>query len=214
MPLTSLTPAALLEFEVSNWSAVAVYVICFTLVFVESGLLVGFFLPGDSVLFAAGIMSSDPSKGVNFWFLAIGIFICAFVGDQVGYVTGRKLGRPWLESRTSARSKSALRRTERFYERYGWFAVVIARYIPWVRTFIPFVAGVGRMNYYRFLSANVTGALCWGVGITALGHWSGRNEVVRYISYGIAVIFIVGSLVTGLRWWLQDRRAQQAGGQP
>ncbi|NBO46199.1 MAG: DedA family protein [Actinobacteria bacterium] len=201
-----LLPASLLEPQVTNWSALAVYAFCFALVFVESGLLLGFFLPGDSVLFAAGIMSSDPSRGVNVWVLATGIFICAFVGDQVGYVTGRKLGRPWLESRTSTRMRGALLRTERFYERYGWFAVVIARYIPWVRTFIPFVAGVGRMNYYRFLSANITGAVCWGIGITLLGHWSGRNEIVRYIAYGIAAVFIVGSTITAVRWWLADRR--------
>lgn len=209
MPLPGVSPTALLEFELSTWSAIAIYALCFTFVFVESGLLIGFFLPGDSVLFAAGLLSSDPSKGLNFWVLAIGIFICAFVGDQVGYVTGRKLGRPWLESRTTARSVKILRRTERFYERFGWLAVVIARYIPWVRTFIPFVAGVGRMNYYRFLSANVTGALCWGVGITALGHWSGRNEVVRYISYGIAIVFITLSLIKAIRWWLEDRREQR-----
>ena len=206
MPFLVAQPMSLLQPQVSTWSALTVYIVCFALVFVESGLLVGFFLPGDSVLFAAGIMSSDPSKGINLWLLAAGVFLFAFIGDQVGYVTGRKLGRPWLESKTSRRSVSTLRRTERFYERYGWFAVVIARYIPWVRTFIPFVAGVGRMNYYRFLGANVTGALCWGVGITALGHWSGRNEVVRVIAYGIAVVFIVGSAVTAVRWWLQDRR--------
>ncbi|NDB17684.1 MAG: DedA family protein [Actinobacteria bacterium] len=209
MPLHVVAPHALLEFELSTWSAVAIYALCFTIVFIESGLLIGFFLPGDSVLFAAGLLSSDPAKGLNFWVLAIGIFLCAFVGDQVGYVTGRKLGRPWLESRTSARSKKVLGRTERFYDRFGWFAVVIARYIPWVRTFIPFVAGIGRMNYYRFLSANVTGALCWGVGITALGHWSGRNEFVRYISYGIALFFIVLSLVKAVRWWVEDRREQR-----
>lgn len=209
MRLPGVSPTALLEFELSTWSAIAIYALCFTIVFVESGLLIGFFLPGDSVLFAAGLLSSDASKGLNFWVLAIGIFLCAFVGDQVGYVTGRKLGRPWLESRTTPRSVKILRRTERFYERFGWFAVVIARYIPWVRTFIPFVAGVGRMNYYRFLSANVTGALCWGVGITALGHWSGRNEVVRFVSYGIAVVFITLSLIKATRWWLEDRREQR-----
>ena len=207
MPSLVQHPSSLLEFQVNSWSAVAVYAICFTLVFVESGLLIGFFLPGDSVLFAAGIMSADPAKGVNLWVLATGVFVCAFVGDQVGYVTGRKLGRPWLESKTSPRAISALRKTERFYERYGWFAVVIARYIPWVRTFIPFVAGIGRMQYYRFLTANLTGAICWGIGITALGHWSGRNEIVKYVSYGIAVVFIVGSTVTAIRWFIADRRA-------
>ena len=198
-------PASLLEPQVSSWSAIVVYTVCFLLVFVESGLLIGFFLPGDSVLFAAGIMSADLHKGVNIWVLAAGVFLFAFIGDQTGYVTGRKLGRPWLESKTSTRSKAALARTERFYERYGWFAVVIARYIPWVRTFIPFVAGIGKMNYYRFLGANLTGAVCWGIGITMLGHWSGRNEIVRYIAYGIAIVFIVGSAVTAIRWWIADK---------
>jgi membrane-associated protein len=93
--------------------------------------------------------------------------------------------------------KRMLRRSEIFYEKYGWWSVVIARYIPWVRTFVPPIAGTVKMNYYKFLSANVLGAFLWGIGITLAGYYSGSLPWVKNISYGLAAFFIVGSLISG-----------------
>jgi membrane-associated protein len=102
--------------------------------------------------------------------------------------------------------KRMLERSERFYERYGWWSVVIARYIPWVRTFVPPIAGTVKMNYYKFLSANALGALLWGVGITLAGYYSGSIPWVKDISYALAAFFISASLIAAFRNYLRDRR--------
>src|SRR3990170_1256790 len=153
-------------------SAGAVYAVVLGFVFVESGLLVGFFLPGDSILFGAGLVSAEPGSGVDLSLLVVGAFMAAVTGDSVGYATGSRLGRVWLERRVRAGRLDVrhLRRAEAFYDRYGWWAVVAARWVPWVRTFTPVVAGASRMSYPRFLSANVVGALAWAVGLPVLGH--------------------------------------------
>jgi membrane-associated protein len=157
-------------------------------------LLIGFFLPGDSLLFSAGLVASARND-INIVILISVIFLAAFIGDQVGYVIGRKLGRPYLERKNSPKMHKMLARSERFYERYGWWSVVIARYIPWVRTFVPPIAGTARMNYYKFLSANVLGAFLWGVGITLAGYYSGKIIWVKNLSYIIATTLIIGFLI-------------------
>jgi len=97
-------------------------------------------------------------------------------------------------------------KSERFYERYGWWSVVIARYIPWVRTFVPPIAGTVKMNYYKFLTANALGAFLWGVGITLAGFYSGSIPWVKDISYGLAIFFISASLISALRNYLREKR--------
>ena len=173
------------------------YVVIAGIIFVETGLLIGFFLPGDSLLFSAGLVAAARDD-INIVFLVIVIFLAAFIGDQVGYVIGRKVGRPYLEKHKSKRMMKMLERSERFYERYGWWSVVIARYIPWVRTFVPPIAGAVKMNYYKFLSANALGALLWGAGITLAGYYSGSIPWVKDISYALAVFFITASLFSAL----------------
>jgi membrane-associated protein len=181
------------------------YVVIAGIIFVETGLLIGFFLPGDSLLFSAGLVAAARDD-INIVFLVFAIFLAAFIGDQVGYVIGRKVGRPYLEKHKSKRMKRMLERSERFYERYGWWSVVIARYIPWVRTFVPPIAGTVKMNYYNFLSANALGALLWGVGITLAGYYSGSIPWVKDISYALAGFFISASLIVAFRNYLRDRR--------
>jgi membrane-associated protein len=172
---------------------------------IETGLLLGFFLPGDSLLFSAGLVTAARDD-INIVFLILIIFLAAFIGDQVGYVIGRKVGRPYLEKHKSKRMQSMLARSERFYERYGWWSVVIARYIPWVRTFVPPIAGTVKMNYYKFLSANALGAFLWGVGITLAGYYSGSISWVKDISYALAAFFISGSLISAFINYRRDRR--------
>ena len=137
------------------------YVIVGAIVFIETGLLFGFFLPGDSVLFSAGLVASAMAD-TNIVILIFIILAAAFFGDQVGFVIGRVIGRPYLDKRTSPRMQRMIARSERFYEHTGWWAVVAARFFPWIRTFVPPIAGASKMNYYMFLSANALGAVLWG----------------------------------------------------
>lgn len=183
------------------------YLAVWGLIFVGTGLLVGVFIPfitGDSLLFASGIIAAA-SDNINIVVLAVGVGIAAFLGDQVGFALGLKLGRPYLERRTSPRVKVWVDRTERFYYRFGWSAVVVARFMPWARALIPVIAGIGKMNYYKFLSANFVGATVWGVGMTFVGYYAAQIPAVRNVAYIIGFSFITLSVVAGLRAWLKDR---------
>ena len=200
-----LTFAATFDEQLSPVAPFLFYLVIAVVIFIETGLLLGFFLPGDSLLFSAGLVAAARND-INIVFLVITIFLAAFIGDQVGYVIGRKIGRPYLEKHQSKRMQKILIKSERFYERYGWWSVVIARYIPWVRTFVPPIAGAVKMNYYKFLSANALGALLWGAGITLAGFYSGSIPWVKDISYALAAFFITASLISALINYLRDRR--------
>ena len=180
--------------DLASLSAAGVYALLFALVFIESGLLVGFMLPGDTVLFAAGLLAAREGSGLSLPVLAIGTTISAILGDAVGYWTGRRFGRPWVERR-AGRAARHLPRAEAFYERWGFTAVVIARFIPWVRTFTPIVAGMARMPYPRFLVANVVGALLWALGLIVLGYVAYSVPWVRHGAYAIAAVAVLGSVV-------------------
>ena len=196
--------AASFDTQLSPVAPFLFYLVIGIIIFIETGLLIGFFLPGDSLLFSAGLVASARDD-VNVVILISIIFLAAFIGDQVGYVIGRKLGRPYLERKNSPRMQRMLARSERFYERYGWWSVVIARYIPWVRTFVPPIAGTVKMNYYKFLSANALGALLWGVGITLAGFYSGSISWVKEVSYFIAIFFICGAIFMALIQLKKDK---------
>jgi membrane-associated protein len=200
-----LTFAASFDEQLSPVAPFLFYIVIAGIIFIETGLLLGFFLPGDSLLFSAGLVAAARDD-INIVFLILIIFLAAFIGDQVGYVIGRKVGRPYLEKHKSKRMQSMLARSERFYERYGWWSVVIARYIPWVRTFVPPIAGTVKMNYYKFLSANALGAFLWGVGITLAGYYSGSIPWVKDISYALAVFFITASLISAFVNYRRDNR--------
>ena len=200
-----LSYAASFDDQLSPVAPFLFYVVVGGIIFIETALLVGFFLPGDSLLFSAGLVAAARSD-VNIVFLVLTVFLAAFIGDQVGYVLGRKIGRPYFQRRNSKRMQKMLARSERFYEKYGWWSVVIARYIPWVRTFVPPIAGTVKMNYYKFLTANALGAFLWGVGITMAGFYSGSIPWVKDISYGLAIFFISASLISALRNYLREKR--------
>jgi len=207
--------------NLSSLGALAVYAVVWGFLFAECGLLLGFLLPGDTILFGAGLLAASPNSDVNLVVLVIGAFVAAVAGNEVGYLTGRRYGRTWLESRESGRALTQLRRTEAFYERYGWFSVVVARWIPWIRTFTPVVAGTAAMRRPSFTSANVVGALTWAVALPIVGYVAYQLPVVRTIAFTIAGIFITISLV-GLAVLLvrdalrrrHERRAQAAADGP
>jgi membrane-associated protein len=171
--------------QLSNLAPYLIYLVVGAIVFFETGVLFAFFLPGDSILFSAGLVAAAHGE-VNIVILVTVIFIAAFLGDQVGFVIGRLVGRPYLDKHDSPRMQKMIARSERFYEQTGWWAVVAARFFPWIRTFVPPIAGASKMNYYKFLSANILGALLWGVGITLAGYYAASLPWVKTWSYAIA----------------------------
>ena len=189
--------AASFDSQLSTLAPCIFYVVIGAIVFIETGLLFGFFLPGDSILFSAGLVAAAHGN-INILILVSIIFLAAFFGDQVGFVIGRVVGRPYLDKKTSPRIQRMIVNAENFYDKTGWWAVVAARFFPWIRTFVPPIAGAAKMNYYKFLSANVLGALLWGVGITLAGYYAATLPWVKSFSYAIAAFFISASLISAL----------------
>jgi membrane-associated protein len=164
----------------------------FLIIFAESGLFFGFFLPGDSLLFTAGLLSSQ-GKLPALPILLVGCFVAAVAGDQVGYVFGKKVG-PALFRRPDSRifKQEYVEKAQDFFDKHGSKTIVLARFVPIVRTFAPIVAGVGKMQYRTFVSYNVVGALLWAVGITTLGYVLGDRVPWVEENLEIAIIIIVG----------------------
>jgi membrane-associated protein len=204
--------AAALTGQVTDWldsyGPILFYVIVWGLVFAGTGLLIGAFIPfitGDSLIFAAGLLAAT-SDSVEIQVLTVGIGLAAFIGDQTGFVLGRHFGRPYLDKREGPKLKSAIAKSEKFYYELGWWAVVVSRFMPWARVLIPAIAGIARMNYYKFLSANFVGAISWGVGLSLAGYYAATIPAVKTGSYAIATFFIVGSIIAGVRSWLNNRK--------
>ncbi len=184
--MLALLPEWLDPEKILNWGGPA---LLFAIIYAESGLLIGFFLPGDSLLFTAGAVAAgafdqagSPLEGVHFniWVLMIGCFLAAVLGDQTGYLIGKKAG-PRLFNREDSKffKKSHVQKGTEFFEKHGGRAIILARFVPIVRTFVPTIAGVSEMRYRDFLRYNVVGGLIWGVGVTLLGFVFGRIEVVQ-----------------------------------
>lgn len=181
------------------------------LVFAGTGLLIGAFIPfitGDSLVFAAGLVAASFPETINIWALSIGIGIFAWLGDQVGYTLGRHFGRPYLDKRQGAIIQSAISKAEKFYQAWGWWAVVIARFMPMARVLIPVIAGIGKMNYYKFFSANLVGAVVWGVGLSLAGYFAASIPFVKDATYILAVLVIAASLVAGIRSWYKNNKSK------
>lgn len=171
------------------------YVGVFSIVFAESGLLIGFFLPGDSLLFTAGFLASQGFLDIKI--LIIGCFIAAVAGDSVGYLIGHKLGRKLFTKEDSIFfHKKHLERAQSFYEKHGGKTIVLARFIPIVRTFAPIVAGIGAMSYKKFIFFNLFGAVLWAIGVTLAGYFLGSliPDVDKYLLPIIAIIVVVSIL--------------------
>ncbi len=187
--------AASFDAQFSSLAPFVLYVLIGAIVFIETGLLFGFFLPGDSILFSAGLVAAAHGN-VNIALLVAIIVLAAFFGDQVGFVLGRVVGRAYLDKRKSHRVQKMIVSAERFYQQTGWWAVIAARFFPWIRTFVPPIAGISKMNYYKFLSANIIGAILWGAGITLAGYYAASIPWVKTSSYAIAAFFIIASAIS------------------
>ncbi len=182
----------------------------FAIVFAESGLLIGFFLPGDSLLFTAGLLASRGFS--NILLLMVGCALAAIAGDQVGYVIGRRAG-PALFRRPDSRffHQRNVERARTYFDQHGSKTIILARFVPVVRTFAPIVAGVAEMEYRRFVSFNVIGGLAWGSGVTLAGYVLGNSihDIDRWL---LPIILVIGavSFVPVLREVWKVRRESRA----
>jgi membrane-associated protein len=183
------------------------------IVFAESGLLIGFFFPGDSLLFTAGLLvAGGRYLHQPLWLVCLLVAVAAIVGDQVGYLFGKRVG-PSLFRRPNSRlfKQENVQRANDFFARYGARSVVLARFVPVVRTFTPIIAGVSRMRYRTFLIYNVLGGALWGTGVTVLGYFLGQIAFVKsnieFILLGIVVISVVP---IGIQLLRSRRHAAQA----
>jgi membrane-associated protein len=196
------------------WAAILLVSV---LVFAESGLFIGFFLPGDSILFTVGFLIEE---GTHFHFnivVAVLIFfIAAVLGDSVGYLFGRKIG-PRIFSRKNSLlfNQANIQKAESFYEKYGGKTIILGRFIPVVRTFVPIVAGVGKMTYKTFIIFNLIGALLWASGVTILGFFLGSlltkiGIKIDDVLLPIIVLIIIASVAPALYHLLKDKRQRVA----
>lgn len=191
----------------NEWSAQMgpwMYVVLFLIVFAETGFVVTPFLPGDSLLFAIGALSALPGNALNYWLLMATLIVAAIAGDTVNYWVGEKLAsRFFLNTNARILNPNHLKKTEAFYQKYGGKTIILARYVPIVRTYAPFVAGMSKMDYKKFSFFNVIGAISWVVIFLTLGYFFGNFPVVQknftYLILGIIVVSILPIIVEVIR---------------
>jgi membrane-associated protein len=196
-----------------------------TIVFIETGLLIGFFLPGDSLLFVTGLMVAtgaiqiplgDSSFVVPIWLACLLISMAAWLGDQTGYFIGRRVG-PAIFNKPESRlfSQKNVSRTNSFFERYGARAIILAHFVPVMRTFVPVAAGVGQMPYRRFLRYNFIGVIGWGTGVTLLGFFLGKipfvAQHVEYFTIGFVVVSTIPIVIEVVRARREHNREELLG---
>lgn len=208
-----LDPEKLLE--VGGWVAL---ILAVAFVFLETGVLVLAFLPGDSLLFTVGLFSATGIIDVPIWITCLVLFVAAVAGDQLGFTIGRKIG-PSLFNREKSKffNPENVQRTHEFFEKHGPKAIIIARFLPVFRAFVPAAAGIGNMTRRHFLTYNLIGALLWAVGVTLLGYFLGQIPFVREYSevFIIVLVLIPGipiliELFRAFRNWRAKRRAAES----
>jgi membrane-associated protein len=191
------------------------YLALFAVIFCETGLVVTPFLPGDSLLFAVGALCALPDSGVSAAIMIPLLLIAAVLGDAVNYSIGRRVGPAVFTSETSKLlNKQHLFRAQAFYEKYGGKAIIIARFVPIVRTFAPFVAGIGKMSYPRFFMFNVVGAIAWVCLFIPAGMWFGNlAPVQKNFHYVIFAIIILSVMPAVIEYWNERKKALSASAQ-
>jgi membrane-associated protein len=222
---------AVLDFLKPEWwfdkAGAAALPVVTAIIFAESGLLFGFFLPGDSLLFFTGFLTSSAAKDdptfsqfaehiPSIWIVLICLAAAAILGDQVGYWFGKKVG-PALFNRPNSRLFKAenVAKAHLFFERHGAKSIVLARFVPIVRTFTPIVAGIGQMRYRTFVAYNVAGGLLWAVGITTLGHFLGEIEFFRKnIEVAIIAVILVSLLPVIIELYRSRKHKRAAASAP
>ncbi len=178
--------------EIVNDYQVWTYLILFLIIFAETGFVVTPFLPGDSLLFATGAIIAKPETDLNIWIMAVILLIAGILGDMVNYHIGKYIGPKAFSGKYKFLKPEYLAKTEKFYEKYGGKTIIYARFVPIVRTFAPFVAGVGSMSYRQFASYNVIGAFAWVLSFLFLGYFFGGLEIIKknFTLVIFAIIFL------------------------
>ncbi len=199
---------------VGPWAVLGVMLV----IFAETGLLVGFFLPGDSLLFTLGMFVGTGTVPVHIWIVAPLVWLAALAGNQTGYYIGRKAG-PAIFNKPDSRlfKQEHVERTSVFFARHGGKAVTLAQFVPIVRTFTPVMAGVGRMDHRHFTGFNALGATFWAFGITWLGYFLGNvswiKENIDVAILGIVFVSLLPMIISGLSNWLKERKVRRMGGE-
>lgn len=203
------------ESAIEGAGAWGLLIVC-AIIFAESGLLIGFFLPGDTLLFFTGLLTFTGAIPLPLPVVILAVFVAAFLGDQVGFVIGRRAGPAIFERRDSGFfSRTNVERTQRFFERFGGFAVTIARFVAIVRTFAPVAAGVGKMKYAHFVGYNALGAFLWSAAIITVGWALGSipsvaaivQQYMEWVLIGLVVITVGSAVIAFLRQRAHVRKA-------
>jgi membrane-associated protein len=201
----------------------ALLLVC-AIIFAETGLLIGFIFPGDTLLLITGLLTFTGIIHIPIWWVALAIGLAAFLGGELGYYIGKKAGpRIFERKETGLFSIANVKRTNAFFERFGGFAVIIARFVPIVRTFAPIAAGVGKMDYRKYSLYNAVGAFIWGAGVTTLGFLLGNIKpvadfVIKYVDVvllAVVLLTLIPTVFHLLQSTLKARKAAKlSGGQP
>lgn len=203
-----------LDKYLNDWANVLgpwLYAVVFAIIFCETGLVVTPFLPGDSLLFALGALAATPDSPLDVMLLIILMIVAAILGDAVNYAVGHYLGpKVFSQEKSWLLNKKHLLYAQDFYQRWGSWTIVMCRFVPIVRTFGPFVAGIGKMHYRQFAIFNVLGAVLWVVSLTLAGYWFGNLTFVKNnFSYVILAIVIISVLPMAFGVWAEWRRARR-----
>jgi membrane-associated protein len=205
---------AILHLDLASIVKTIGYIGIFAIIFAESGLLIGFFLPGDSLLFTAGLLASTkiPNTSQNYlnlWILIGIVFVGAVLGDSVGFTFGYRVGRKLFRRENSRLfNKENLVKAQGFYERHGSKTIVLARFVPIIRTFAPIVAGIGKMNYRTFIAFNVVGGALWAASVPMAGYYLGMfiPNIDKYLLPIIAIIIVVSAIPAALNFLRSSAR--------
>jgi membrane-associated protein len=185
------------------------YLILFLIIFAETGLVVTPFLPGDSLLFATGAIIANPESGLSIMLMTVILIIAAIIGDLVNYHVGNYIGPKAFSGKVKFLKKEYLQKTQDFYNKYGGKTIIYARFIPIIRTFAPFIAGVGTMSYKKFASYNVIGAVLWITSFLFLGYFFGGLPVIKnnftYVILGIIILSVLPPFIE----LLKDKRSKK-----
>ncbi|MBL7137332.1 MAG: DedA family protein [Bacteroidales bacterium] len=190
------------------------YLILFAIIFMETGFVVTPFLPGDSLLFAAGTIAAMTGNPLNVWVIIPLLITAGFLGDNTNYFIGKFLGHKVYEKNYKLIKRKYLDQTHQFYEKHGRITIIIARFIPIIRTFAPFVAGVGTMQYIRFVSFSIVGNILWVTLFTLAGYFFGNIPLIKnnftIAILGIIFVSILPMIIAGVRKYLETRKRRNS----
>ena len=181
------------------------YLALWLLIYVETALVIAFFMPGDTILFAAGLVVAT-TNNLNIWVTCLVIASAAIIGDNTAYVLGRKYGEGYISKKNNNRISNIFVRSQNFYQKYGTSTIYLARFYPWFRTLVPFSAGIGKMPIQKFWVANILGGISWAFGITFLGYLANSISALKDSSRFVAAFFVGITFLLTLRNYLKRKQ--------